>query len=105
MDNIIITRHKDKCALCKKLVMIDSTEAIYGIHVGVLEYKQRASQAAKQIRDWNILVQKRTRIPIGKTTESAYVLNSTTSGNSCLNVNNTLQRFLETVAYAFVFFQ
>ena len=103
MDNIIITRHKDKCALCKKLVMIDSTEAIYGIHVGVLENIQRASQAAKQNRDWNTLVQKRTRIPIGKTTESAYVLKSTTSGCSCLNTNSTLQCFLETMVYAFVF--
>ena len=66
MDNIIITRHKDKCALCKKLVMIDATEAIYGIHVGVTGFRKRTAAIAEKNKEWNMVVYKRTKVPLGK---------------------------------------
>ena len=61
MDNIIITRHKDNCALCKKLVMIDSTEAIYGIHVGVTGFRLRTATVAEENKEWNMMVYKRMK--------------------------------------------
>ena len=75
MDNIIITRHKDQCALCKKLVMIDATEAIYGIHVGVTGFKQRtATITERKDKEWNMMVYKRTKVPLGKLKESTFLL-------------------------------
>ena len=74
MDNIIITRHKDNCALCKKLVMIDSTEAIYGIHVGVTGFRLRTATVAEENKEWNMMVYKRTKVPLGKLEESSFLL-------------------------------
>ena len=74
VDNIIITRHKDKCALCKKLVMIDATEAIYGIHVGVTGFRKRTAAVAEKNKEWNMVVYKRMKVPLGKLEDSTFSL-------------------------------
>ena len=74
MDNIIITRHKDKCELCKKLVMIDTTEAIYGIHVGVTGFRKRTATVTEENKEWNMVVYKRTKVPLGKLEDNTFSL-------------------------------
>ncbi len=74
VDNIIITRHKDQCELCKKLVMIDATEAIYGIHVGVTGFRKRTATVSEKNKEWNMMVYRRTKVPLGKLEESTFLL-------------------------------
>ena len=74
MDNIIITRHKDQCELCKKLVMIDATEAIYGIHVGVTGFRKRTATVTEENKEWNMVVYKRTKVPLGKLEDNTFSL-------------------------------
>lgn len=74
VDNILITRHMDKCKLCKQLAMIDGTEVVYGIHIGVTGYKVRTSNRTDANKNWNITLKKRKKLPFGTFKDSNFQL-------------------------------
>lgn len=76
VDNILITRHMDTCALCKRLAMIDGTEVIYGIHIGVTGYKERTSHTSDANKDWNLALVKRRNLPFGTFRDSSFQMYS-----------------------------
>ena len=76
VDNILIARHLDKCELCKKLAMIDGTEVIYGIHIGVTGYKERTSNTTNKNKDWNLALKRSKRLPFGTFKDSNYQMHS-----------------------------
>lgn len=65
VDNILITRHKDKCELCKALIVIDGTTSITGIHIGVDSFKKRTQSLSYTDKEWNMEVRKNASVPLG----------------------------------------
>ena len=74
VDNILITRHKDKCELCKALIVIDGTPSITGIHIGVSSFRKRTRLLSYRDKEWNMEVRKNASVPLGGLRHSSFSL-------------------------------
>lgn len=76
VDNILITRHKDKCELCKALIVVDGTTSITGIHIGVSSFRERTRSLSYMDKEWNMEVRKNASVPLGSLGYSSFALHN-----------------------------